>query len=68
MTLEFLTDAQAEFYEAAVYYEDKEVGLGKRFRAEVWEICSAILSTRSSGGSGKESSGGSIARYSQMKR
>ena len=43
MTLEFLPDAQAEFYEAAVYYEDKEVGLGKRFRAEVWDICSAIL-------------------------
>lgn len=43
MTLEFLTDAQAEFHEAAVYYEDKEVGLGKRFRAEVWDICSAIL-------------------------
>jgi plasmid stabilization system protein ParE len=43
MTLEFLTDAQAEFYEAAVYYEDKEAGLGKRFRAEVWDICSAIL-------------------------
>jgi plasmid stabilization system protein ParE len=42
MTLEFLPDAQAEFYEAAVYYEDKEVGLGKRFRAEVWDICSAI--------------------------
>ena len=43
MTLEFLTDAQAEFYEAAVYYEAKEIGLGKRFRAEVWEICAAIM-------------------------
>lgn len=43
MTLEFLPEAQAEFYEAVEYYEAKEEGLGDRFRSEVWEVCSAIL-------------------------
>lgn len=43
MKLEFLPEARAEFYEAAEYYEGKERGLGKRFRDEVWEVCSTIL-------------------------
>ena len=43
MNLEFLPEAQAEFYEAGNYYEDKERDLGKRFRDEVRRICSAIL-------------------------
>ena len=43
MNLEFLPEAQAEFYEAGNYYEGKERYLGKRFRDEVWEICSTIL-------------------------
>ncbi len=43
MNLEFLPEAQAEFFDAAEYYENKESGLGKRFRDEVWEVCSTIL-------------------------
>lgn len=43
MRLEFLPEAQAEFYEACAYYEDKQADLGIRFRDEVWEICSTIL-------------------------
>lgn len=43
MNLEFLPEARAEFYEAAEYYEDKESGLGKRFRAEIQEGCTMIL-------------------------
>lgn len=43
MNLEFLPEAQAEFFEAAEYYEDRENGLGKRFRDEVWDMCSTIL-------------------------
>jgi hypothetical protein len=35
MNLEFLPEAQAEFVDAAEYYESKESGLGKRFRDEV---------------------------------
>lgn len=42
MNLEFLPGARAEFYEAATYYEGKEKGLGKRFRAEIGDVCSAI--------------------------
>ena len=43
MNLEFLPKAQAEFFEAADYYEEKETGLGKRFKAEIQEACSTIL-------------------------
>ena len=43
MNLEFLPEAQAEFYEAVGYYEGTEKDLGKRFRDEVWEVCSTIL-------------------------
>lgn len=43
MKLDFLPAAREEFYEAALYYEEKEPGLGKRFRQEVWQICKSIL-------------------------
>lgn len=42
MTLEFLSEARDEFLEAAAYYEDKEVGLGIRFRDEVARVCARI--------------------------
>jgi len=43
MNLEFLPEAQAEFFEAAEYYEERETGLGKRFIAEIQEACATIL-------------------------
>lgn len=43
MKLEFLPEAKAEFQEAIIYYELKEKKLGKRFRDEIAELCSAIL-------------------------
>ena len=43
MNLEFLPEARAEFFEAVNFYEGKETYLGKRFRDEVWEVCSVIL-------------------------
>jgi hypothetical protein len=42
MNLEFLPEAESEFYDAAEFYESKESGLGKRFRDEVHEACSTI--------------------------
>ena len=42
MKLEFLPEARAEFGHAADYYEDKERGLGKQFRAEIWKACTTI--------------------------
>ena len=38
MILEFLPEASAELYEAVLYYESKQEGLGKRFRNEVLEV------------------------------
>lgn len=43
MTLEFLPEAAAEFYEASTYYESQEEGLGARFRDEVLEICRLVV-------------------------
>lgn len=43
MKLEFLPEARAEFFEAVIYYEKKQHGLGKRFRTEIVEVCSTIL-------------------------
>ena len=43
MTLEFLPEAAAEFYEAAEQYEFREEGLGARFRGEVLEVCGLIV-------------------------
>ena len=42
MILEFLPEASAELFEAAVYYESKQEGLGRRFRNEVLEVCGLI--------------------------
>jgi len=35
---EFLEDAEQELFEAALYYESKEAGLGIRFRDDVTHI------------------------------
>ncbi len=43
MILEFLPEASAELFEAAVYYESKQEGLGRMFRNEVLEICGLIV-------------------------
>jgi plasmid stabilization system protein ParE len=43
MTLHFLTEASSELYEAAEYYESKEAGLGRRFQAEILEVCGLIV-------------------------
>ena len=42
MKLEFLPEARSEFVETVNYYEEKQLGLGKRFRAEIAEVCSTI--------------------------
>jgi plasmid stabilization system protein ParE len=42
MNLEFLPEARAEFRDAVDFYEDKQSGLGKRFRAEIGEACRTI--------------------------
>jgi plasmid stabilization system protein ParE len=43
MNYEFLAEARDEFWEAALYYEFKEEGLGVRFRAEVSHVIKRIL-------------------------
>ena len=43
MTLEFLSEASLELFEAADYYESKEIELGLRFLDEVSKICAQIL-------------------------
>ncbi len=43
MILEFLSEASAELFEAADYYESKQEGLGRRFRNEVLEVCGLIV-------------------------
>lgn len=43
MTLAFLTAASNELISAAAYYEEKEAGLGIRFRLEVFRACRHIL-------------------------
>jgi hypothetical protein len=43
MILEFLPEASAELYAAAEYYEQKEEGLGWRFRNEVLQVCQLIV-------------------------
>lgn len=42
MTVEFLEDAEQELAEAAVWYESKEPGLGRRFRDEVARVVSPM--------------------------
>ena len=43
MNYEFLTEARDEFWEAALYYEAKEPGLGVRLREEVEHVVERIL-------------------------
>ena len=46
MIAEFLDEAEQELVEAVLWYESKEMGLGKRFRLEVamyWVVSSKIL-------------------------
>jgi hypothetical protein len=43
MNYEFLTEARDEFWEAALYYESKEAGLGMRLREEVLHVIERIL-------------------------
>ena len=42
MNYEFLEEARDEFWEAALYYESKEAGLGIRFRVEVAHVIEHI--------------------------
>jgi len=42
MTIEFLEEARQEFLVAALWYESKEVGLGKRFRNEIAYVIDRI--------------------------
>ena len=44
MNYEFLAEARDEFWEAALYYESQEAGLGLRFRDEVAHVIEHILS------------------------
>ena len=43
MTLSFLPSARDEVISAAAYYEEREKGLGGRFRDEVSQACRRIL-------------------------
>ena len=43
MIAEFLDEAEQELVEAVLWYESKEVGLGKRFRLEVSHVLSRII-------------------------
>ena len=43
VVLEFLREATAEVAAAVQYYENREPGLGARFRREVESVCSAIV-------------------------
>ena len=42
MNIEFLPEAREELFDAAGFYEERETGLGMRFRAEVSEVCATI--------------------------
>lgn len=43
MIVEFLEEAEAELFDAALWYESKETGLGKRFRDEVANVIDSIV-------------------------
>ncbi|MCD6322360.1 MAG: type II toxin-antitoxin system RelE/ParE family toxin [Clostridiales bacterium] len=43
MIAEFLDEAEQELVEAVLWYESKEVGLGKRFRLEVSHVLNRII-------------------------
>jgi toxin ParE1/3/4 len=42
MNFEFLPEAQIEFYDAAEFYEGREIVLGIQFMAEISEVCATI--------------------------
>ena len=42
MIVEFIEEAEAELFDAALWYESKETGLGKRFRDEVARVIDSI--------------------------
>jgi len=42
MIVEFLEEAEAELFDAVLWYESKEIGLGKRFRNEVAGVIDSI--------------------------
>lgn len=42
MIIEFLEEAEAELFDAVLWYESKEIGLGKRFRNEVAGVIDSI--------------------------
>ena len=39
MKMEILPEARQELFDAVDYYEQKQLGLGKRFYTEIVEIC-----------------------------
>ena len=43
MNLHFFEDVEAEFSKAVFYYEDRQPGLGKRFRDEIANVLSRII-------------------------
>lgn len=43
MILEFLEEAEKELFDAALWYESKEVGLGIRFRDEIAHVLDRIV-------------------------
>ncbi len=43
MIVEFLEEAEKELFDAALWYESKEIGLGKRFRDEVASVIDSIV-------------------------
>lgn len=43
MIVEFLEEAETELFDAALWYESKEIGLGKRFRDEVANVIDSIV-------------------------
>lgn len=42
MTVEFLEEAEHELFDAALWYELKQVGLGRRFRLEVEAVSRSV--------------------------
>ena len=43
MKLEFTTDAREDLFEAVDYYEDKEAGLGIRFRDQIADVLRVVI-------------------------
>jgi hypothetical protein len=46
MNIEFLPVVREEFYDAAGFYEGREIGLGMRSRAEIFEVGATIQDQR----------------------